>query len=211
MIPSSRQTAGGDLFSLTETAAKRAKLSGNISYCSQVHSGTVVQVLSSGGDAGKCDGLLTDSPDALLSIRVADCVPVFIHCPEKRAIGLIHAGWRGTAAEISQEAVRKMETFFGSHAQMLEVALGPSIKPCCFEVGAEVADTFSKECLTLSTEGRYFLDLPQQNRIQLEGAGVPQERIADSPDCTCCSPQMFHSYRRHGEKSGRMICLLKLA
>lgn len=210
MISSYIQTTGDGLHVSTELAAREADLDGTISYCSQVHSNTVAQARSSGGDSGKCDGLLTRSPEVILSIRVADCVPVFIHCPERRAIGLIHAGWRGTAAKISQEAVWKMEELFGSPVATLEVALGPSIGSCCYEVGSEVADSFSRDCLTPSTDGRYYLDLPQQNRLQLEGEGIPKERIAGSSHCTCCSAEMFHSYRRDGSKSGRMVCLLKL-
>ncbi|MDP6836857.1 MAG: peptidoglycan editing factor PgeF [Candidatus Marinimicrobia bacterium] len=210
MVRSSGEMADSNLHSLTEIAASKAGFEGNVSFCTQIHSSTVVQIKSSHGEAGRCDGLLTDSPDTVLSIRVADCVPVFMHCSEKRAIGLIHAGWRGTAAGIAQEAVLKMKNSLSSPIEKLEVALGPSIRSCCYEVGSEVAENFSQECLTSSRPNHFMLDLPQENRIQLEREGIPHDQITDSSHCTCCSSLMFHSYRRDGEKSGRMICLFKL-
>ena len=162
------------------------------------------------------DGLITNVPGVLLTTVHADCLPVWFYDPEHNAIGLVHAGWRGTAAGIAAKAVRKMGTHYGSRPEAMQCVIGSGISACCFEVGPEVyvafkeiwdfTDTFSRP------EGeKYFLDIKGINRQQLLEEGVKAENVKVSAHCTCCEPEQFCSYRREGGTYRRMgagLCLL---
>lgn len=154
------------------------------------------------------DGLVTNVPGLVLSIFTADCVPVFLVDPVRRAIGLVHSGWRGTVGRISREAIRKMQANYGTEPADMICAIAPSICQDCYEISEDVADRFKKEFAGHEEEilidkhnGHYQLDLWQSNRIVLEEAGVKPENIAVTDICTCCNPDLLFSHRAsHGRR-----------
>jgi hypothetical protein len=158
-------------------------------------------------DAGSCDILVTTLPGVALVVQTADCVPVVLAGPA--AVAVAHAGWRGSAKNAAGAAVKELSRLGVSPSRM-RAWLGPSIGPCCYEVGGEVAAQFAGEFARRSCGGRYTLDLPAANRAQLETAGVPTENIAVHPACTRCGGERFASYRRDGAAAGRMITLAAL-
>ncbi|MCQ4638551.1 peptidoglycan editing factor PgeF [Anaerovorax odorimutans] len=165
------------------------------------------------------DGSITDVPGVLLTTVHADCLPVYLYDPVKGAIGLVHAGWRGTAAGIAPKAAALMEQTFGCKAEDILAHIGPGISSCCFETGPEVLEefkrnwNFAEEFASPCGEGseKNYLDLKGINRRQLEEAGLKAKRITASSHCTCCEPEIFCSYRREGGTYRRMgagLCLL---
>ena len=163
------------------------------------------------------DGLITDEPDVCLVTIHADCVPVYLLDPVKKAIGLAHAGWRGTAAQIVAVTVRHMQEAFGTDPADLIAAIGPSIGPDCFECGEELIPEFEK---TFGAEarrffrraeapGKYYGDLWEANRTALIASGVRPESITVTDLCTACRPDIFHSYRKT-KTPGRMAAFLEL-
>lgn len=138
------------------------------------------------------DGLVTREPGLALVILTADCVPVLLFDPVRRAIGAAHAGWRGTVAGVASATVRAMQENFGSTPADLRVALGPSIAQADYEVGPEVAEQF--ETRFLDSRGR--LDVAGANAAQLVAAGVRAEHVERAQVSTFAAPERFFSYRR---------------
>ncbi|MDO9066744.1 MAG: peptidoglycan editing factor PgeF, partial [Chloroflexota bacterium] len=145
---------------------------------------------------------------AMLAMRFADCVPVLLCDPIHEAVGLAHAGWRGSAAGIASRTVRAMAQAFGTRPPDLLAGIGPSIGRCCYEVGHPVIQHFSahfpwwREVVAGHT-GRLHLDLWEANRRQLLDAGLPAEQIAVAGICTACHTEDFYSHRReHGQEAG---------
>jgi polyphenol oxidase len=172
----------------------------------QVHGTKVVDVNVPGGH-GDGDALITAAAGVWLEIRTADCVPLLLVDPVRRTIAAIHAGWRGTAGGISRVTVERLKSEWGSNPGDLEVAIGPCIGACCFEVGDDVAAQFSRHIVHSSTEMR--VDLVGANRKQLVEAGIPATNIQSLALCTVCNPESFHSFRRdYG--SGRMITAIQI-
>lgn len=154
------------------------------------------------------DGLLTDIPQMTLFILTADCLPIFFLVPNPLTIGLIHAGWRGTKATISQLAVERLREVTRQSPKTFRVGLGPCIRDCCYEVGGELKRSFG-ETLT-EREAKYYLDLVTENRRQLEKAGIREENIFEDSRCTFCHSDHLHSYRRDKEKAGRMVSWIRI-
>lgn len=180
----------------------------------QVHGNTVLKV--SCGDeklAGIGDGLMTDVSNLCVGVMAADCVPLLFVEPIRKIAAAVHAGWRGTAAGIAQQAVASMKEAYGIDLAALHVAMGPSIGPCCYEVGPEVVEQIAanwKEELRGAwrlegAKGR--LDLRALNEAQLLGAGVPQTQISKVGPCTACHTGDFFSYRKEG-KSGHQLSFI---
>ena len=168
----------------------------------QIHSNCVLAA-DQPGLAGEGDALVTRTPGLALSIRTADCYPILIADPRTRSIAAIHAGWRGSACRIVQETVARLHAAFGSDPQDLHAAIGPGIGGCCYEVGDEVARKFG-------LEGRGKIDLAAINRSQLIESGVPAAQIQSIGRCTRCEPKVFHSYRRDGDRAGRMTSFISV-
>jgi hypothetical protein len=156
-------------------------------------------------DAGQCDALATRLPGVGLVVQTADCVPVLLAASD--AVGAVHAGWRGTTANVAVTAVEALFAITQDPGSV-RAWLGPSIGACCYEVGAEVASRFASEFARSSSDGRFRLDLPALVRSQLEEAGIPRECITPHASCTMCGGERFASYRRDREKAGRMIALV---
>lgn len=168
-------------------------------------------------DRTSVDGLLTDEPGVTLVTYYADCVPLYFLDPVRRAVGLAHAGWRGTVAGMGQKMVEAMQKEFGSDPRDLIAAVGPSIGPCCYEVDSPVADAFAahlewqpetllKDC----GAGKYMLDLWEANRRILCGAGVLPGHITVAGLCTRCHADWLYSHRASGGKRGGMAAFLCL-
>lgn len=156
-------------------------------------------------NVGECDALATDRPGVALVIQTADCVPILLAA--SGAVGAAHAGWRGSAQNVAASAVAALRGL-GAAPRTLRAWLGPSIGPCCYEVGGEVAAQFAGDFIRAGCGGGHRLDLRAANVAQLEAAGVPSSSIVVHPACTKCGGGIFASYRRDGPKAGRMIALI---
>lgn len=156
----------------------------------------------------KGDAILTDRKDILLTISVADCLPIFLIDSTKKVIGLVHAGWRGTLSGIAKEAIRKAKSEFGCEPEDFTLLFGPAIQKCCYEISEGIAILFNQDCLTRRVNEKPKLDLACANLKQLLSCGVKEERIFGIRECTCCQEEMFHSFRRDGDEAGRMIAFL---
>jgi len=151
------------------------------------------------------DGLITDIPDVLLTAFGGDCPPIYIADPVRRAVGLVHAGWKGTLGKIPANAIERMAAQFGSDPRNLYTAIGPGICADCYEMGDEVYEQFSKEwgradadrILRRYPDGKYHLDLREANRLTLLEMGVSENHISVSNVCTMCNVDIFYSYRAH--------------
>jgi YfiH family protein len=201
----------------------------------QVHS-DIIHLLRSEPKAQLAgDGLITNVPGLLLSIKTADCLPVLLADPANRAVGAFHAGWRGTLARIVEKGVGAMRREFGSDPAKMKAAIGPGIHSCCYEVSEELRDQFESQfayaadlfvehfdvdpvrqkypMLFLNARApghaevskQTHLDLVAANRRQLLDAGLREENIWVSPLCTACNTDLLFSHRAERGKTGRMM------
>lgn len=177
------------------------------------------------------DALLTQEPGVLLSVRTADCLPVLIADTQRRAVAAVHAGWRGTLQHIVGKTVGEMQRSFGSRSRDLVVALGPSIRACCYVVGQEVREAFRGRFTQSdaffragpgasasstgtppqhkpSTGPEFCLDLITAAQAQLAEAGVPPGQVHVLDFCTSCRTDLFFSYRKEGAATGRMMAVV---
>ncbi|RMF22251.1 MAG: peptidoglycan editing factor PgeF [Deltaproteobacteria bacterium] len=151
----------------------------------------------------EADALTTTRGGPAVAVTTADCVPILLVEPESGWAAAVHAGWRGTVAGIAQAAVRAARDG-GVRVERLLAALGPSIGPCCYEVGTEVADRFAEAGLEVHPgRDKPRLDLRGINRRLLIQAGVPPRSIALCGPCTCCHHRRYWSYRADRERCGR--------
>ncbi len=153
------------------------------------------------------DGLITDRPGVYLLGFFADCVPVLVYDPQRRAVGLAHAGWRGTLLGIARRLVGEMAVSFGTRPEELFVGLGPAVGPCCYEVGEEVLRAIeawksASDLLRPGRPGHAYLDLWEANRRMLLEAGVRPDRIEVARICTACNVGRFFSFRGEGRVNG---------
>lgn len=177
----------------------------------QIHSDVVVNAndLRSTQTAAQHEGdaLISDQIGRSIGVRTADCVPIVLLDAKNRAVAVVHAGWRGSAAELTGHTLRALRDSFGTEARDVYAAIGPCIRPCCYEVGEEVAKKFSAQFPEwgLEEKAHWKLDLPEANRRQLLEDGVPEGQIFDCDLCTVCLAEQFYSYRREPNNPGRMI------
>lgn len=160
------------------------------------------------------DGLITDQPGCVLTMNFADCAPILLYDPRRKAIGLGHAGWRGTVVDLPGAMVRAMTEQFGSDPADLLAAVGPCIGPCCYEVGNEVIEavqgafTRPDDLLRQNGSSRSHFDLPEANRRNLAAAGVAG--IEMSGLCTACHTDLFFSHRAERGRTGRFGVVIAL-
>lgn len=166
-------------------------------------------------DRQSVDGLLTNEPGVTLVTYYADCVPLFFVDPVCKAVGLAHAGWRGTVARIGEKMIRRMEAEFGSDPSDILAAVGPSIGPCCYEVDAPVQQKFvnlkdltPEQYLNEKQDGKYMLNLWEVNRQILTRAGIRPEHLTVSDLCTRCNHGLLFSHRATGGKRGGLAGLI---
>lgn len=161
------------------------------------------------------DGLVTETPGILLSVRTADCVPILLFDPKKRVCAAVHAGWRGTVGGIGENAVREMISH-GSDPRDVLAAIGPCIGSCCYRVGEDVYEAFAAKgdfsaCFIPDPEpGKYRLDLTAANRLLLLDAGLLPAHIDEARVCTYCHGEYFFSHRRMGAERGTMSAFITL-
>jgi YfiH family protein len=203
----------------------------------QIHSDVIHCIKSVHVEPLAGDGLITGTPGLLLAIQTADCLPVILVDTKLHAVGVFHAGWRGTVSRIVEKGVGEMHRCFGTNPRDIKAAIGPGIGGCCYEVGEEVRIKFESQFeygaslfrevkesdpvrekypllfLTARAPGhselpkKIFLDLVEANRQQLLAAGVPKKNIEASPLCTNCHPELLFSYRAEQGKTGRMMAV----
>lgn len=188
----------------------------------QVH-GTEIQLVAA-ASAGRgsnsimdalsgTDAMITRTPGVVLSIFTADCLPIFIYDPVTPAIGIAHAGWRGSIGRIGVKTLQKMTYSFGTNPKTCYVGLGPAICECCFVVSPEVAELFySEQPEVVQPDGRdrFHVNLSLFNSTALIKGGVEESRIIDSKFCTACQVEDFFSYRMEQGTRGRMISVMGL-
>jgi polyphenol oxidase len=163
----------------------------------QIHS-AVVLAAEHAGLAGEGDALVTSTVGVPVSIRTADCYPILLADTRNLAVAAMHAGWRGTAAQIVVRTIEQMRARFGTEAADLRVAIGPGIGECCYQVGVEVARQFG-----LEHAGK--IDLAEINHRLLVDNGLTAAQIEVLGGCTQCDAHLFHSFRRDKETAGRMV------
>ena len=184
------------------------------------------------------DGLITRTPGILLAVLTADCLPIILVDPRQRAVGVFHAGWRGTVKRIVEKGVGEMRRWFGTEARDIRAAIGPGIHSCCYQVGPEVREQFESQFayakelfhevkesdpirekypllfLTARAPGhselpkKIFLDLVEANRRQLLAAGVLAKNISASSLCTSCRTDLLFSHRAEKGVTGRMMAVV---
>ncbi|HLP18345.1 MAG TPA: peptidoglycan editing factor PgeF [Bacteroidota bacterium] len=172
------------------------------------HHTATVRIADHPGTYEFCDALITKMPNVFIGITVADCVPILMYDPTTQTVGGIHAGWRGTASKIVKKTIAKLLVQCEVKPSNLRVFIGPAAGRCCYEVGSEVAGQFPESVVDRKEDGRAMLDVKEANRIQLLECGVPDAQIEVSPLCTITERGLFHSYRREGEHSGRMMAVI---
>lgn len=158
------------------------------------------------------DGLITAVPGVTLMAHSADCTLLFFHDPKARVVGLAHAGWRGAAANMAAQMVEAMAGA-GCLRENLQVALGPSLQPCCCRVGENVVEAIPpkmRRYTVLERDGGLYFDLPGMQRLQLLEAGICAGNLAQSKFCTRCRDDIFFSHRASGGKTGRMAGVISL-
>jgi polyphenol oxidase len=203
----------------------------------QIHS-DIIHCVDSPKEQLVGDGLISSRPGLLIAIQTADCLPVILVDTKRKAVGVFHAGWRGTLKRIVEKGAGEMFRCFGSRPRDLKAAIGPGIQGCCYEVGEEVRTKFESQFSYVSTLFRelkdsdpvrekypllfltarapghselpkkIFLDLVEANRQQLMAAGVLKKNIESSPLCTNCHPELLFSYRAERGKTGRMMAVV---
>lgn len=198
----------------------------------QVHGTAIVVIRASGAtgdgvlanpgdDPARADIVMTDDPRVALSVQVADCVPLLLGDARTGAVAAVHAGWRGTAARAAGHAVAAMHSAFGVNPVDLLAAIGPSIGPCCYQVGGDVLEAFRAAAFSEASlsdwfrpddgghRDRYRLDVARANADQLRAAGLDAHNIMTCGLCTACAPHLFPSYRRDGAGTGRLAGVIR--
>ena len=166
--------------------------------------------------ARQADALVSGEPNTALGVRVADCLPLLLGDPVTGAVAAIHAGWRGVEAGVVRKAVEALLSSPEVRASNLLAAIFPHIRPCCFEVGDEVADRLQAVCpdtpvVKRSNGNEPHVELATIVRAQLASAGVKRQRVDDVTGCTRCDPDRFFSYRRQGELAGRHLAAIAVS
>ena len=211
-----------ELSSQTDWARVAAAVgAAHVATLTQVH-GREVVVIRSAGNAAKrreADVLVSDDPDTAVAVRAADCVPLLIGDPRSGAVAAVHAGWRGTAAGAATAAVEALAREFAAAPGDLIAAIGPSIGPCCYEVGPELKDAFLAAGHPRKQVDRWFttpenatrprLDAWAANRDQLMAAGVLEENIHTCGLCTASNLELFPSFRIEKDRAGRIAGTIK--
>ncbi|MCX5718253.1 MAG: peptidoglycan editing factor PgeF [Nitrospirae bacterium] len=166
-----------------------------------------VLVLDSDLSPRIADAVITSNEGILLGVQVADCVPVLLYDAKKNVIGVVHAGWRGTAASILKKAIETMRERFASFPDDIKIAIGPSIRWCCYHVGYDVLESVEKATgngeYYINRGEAYCLDLASANKYQAVSAGIHEKNIWVSEECTYCHPDKYYSYRFAKETTGR--------
>ncbi|HEV2987474.1 MAG TPA: peptidoglycan editing factor PgeF [Candidatus Angelobacter sp.] len=207
----------------------------------QIHSDIIHLVESPAADPLIGDGLITNRPGIALAVMTADCLPVMLIDKKNRAVGVFHAGWRGTVQRITEKGLGAMRCHFGSMPSDIEAVIGPGIGGCCYEVGEELKSKFESQFAYASELfhqvfesdpirekypmlfmnarapghgdpcAKLHLDLAEANRRQVLAMGVPDDQITVLGQCTACNPTKFFSHRAEKGKTGRMMAVVGIS
>lgn len=222
---------------LQRLGAARGKKAWPLVTLRQIHSDLIHCVSEFPKETLVGDGLITRTPNLLLAIQTADCLPVLLVDTKQKAVGVFHAGWRGTVKRIVEKGLGEMRRYFGTMPRNIKATIGPGIHGCCYDVGEEVRQQFESQFayaddlfhevkesdpvrekypllfLTARAPGhgelpsKIFLDLVEANRRQLINAGVLRKNISASELCTSCHPELLFSYRAEKGITGRMMAV----
>ncbi len=185
----------------------------------QCHSDEICHLAEPPAQPFRGDAAVTRAPGLLLAIETADCVPILLVDPQRRAVAAVHAGWRGTLRRIAAQTLGRMQMLFGTRPEDVFAALGPGIGGCCYEVGPEVAQAFADRFAAWAEwfegvpggAGQHLkLDLIAANRRQLLDAGMNPANIVASEFCTACRTDLFFSYRGERGRTGRLMGVIGL-
>ncbi len=189
----------------------------------QVHGDTVRRVGAADCGTGllrpagpESDALITDEPDVALCCFTADCVPILLFDPVRRAAAAVHAGWRGTALGIAAKTVKAMQDEFGCDPANLRAAIGPCISRCCFQTDRDVPDAMldalgEQAAAAIEPRGeKFYVELKAINRMWLTRSGLPTSAIDVSGACTMCQPERFWSHRRCGAARGSLAGIIRI-
>ncbi|HKM47370.1 MAG TPA: peptidoglycan editing factor PgeF [Terriglobales bacterium] len=220
---------------LKELGAASGRRSWPLVSLRQIHSDLIHHVERMPAQPLVGDGMVTDTPGLLVAVQTADCLPIILADRKRRAVGVFHAGWRGTVKRIAEKGVGEMRKHFGSDPRNLVAAIGPGVRGCCYAVGEEVRTRFEAQFayasslfrevkesdpvrekypllfLTARAPGhgelpvKLFLDLVEANRRQLLDAGVLAKNIDTAAPCTVCHPELLFSFRAEKGITGRMM------
>ncbi len=202
--------------------AKAVGFSGTFALTDQQHTDIVKKIDKEYDSRGfimadsAVDGLITDKNGVCLTVFIADCVPVIIADPVKRAVACVHSGWRSTAKKITKNAIEMMSREYGSNPRDLVCAIGPCINLCCYEVGQDVFDSFcmldanAKSFFKAKADGKYMLDLNSANCAVLEQAGVLKSNIHISYECTFCKSDLYFSHRATKGLRGNLAAMIEI-
>ncbi len=192
-------------------ASNLHELSNRFSFCyqpKQIHSKNIAVVTKETKRIYEADGLITNTPGLLLSIRTADCVPILMFDKNNRVVAAVHSGWRGTSKQIAHLCAKKLIDEFAADPKKLMVYIGPSIRDCCYEVSEKIAKRFnSYNQPSKIKNGKPFIDLAYINKEMLINTGVPEGNICIEKWCTGCEAQLFYSWRKRKD-SGRMYAVI---
>ncbi len=204
-----------------ETLIQKAKLPGMPHRAKQVHSEDVLVCRGQGvvPHQEQAD-ILIGMDGASVAVCVADCVPVLLAAPAAGITAAVHAGWRGTAAQVVTRAIAAMQQY-GARPKQIFASIGPCIGPCCFEIKASMVNRLAQGCSDAHRfihhannmariNDRAHADLAGINAQQLRYAGIPQAHIEHIPMCTCCDEKRFYSWRRDGKRAGRHLAVVAL-
>lgn len=156
------------------------------------------------------DAFITNQQNVCLTVRVADCLPIYLIEPDAKAIGLIHAGWRSTLLKICENTLEQMQDNFDVEISNLRAVIGPGLGPECFEISEELAILFPSKSILSENNSRPKLDLAHVNLKQLLRSGVKPDNITILSECTHCNPLLYHSFRRSADKNQRMVAFMGL-
>ena len=167
------------------------------------------------GDTIYCDAIVSNATGVLAGVKTADCVPILIGDPNTGSFAAVHAGWRGTLAEVATKALQRMTAAYDTNPSDVRVAIGPAAGSCCYEVGTDVIDPFrnkfpDQELFNATREHHACIDLLKSNREQLVSAGVDPDNINIAPLCTMCRTDLFFSYRREKSLRGKVGRLMSV-
>jgi YfiH family protein len=220
---------------LKELGAANGRKSWPLVSLRQIHSDLIHRVDGVSQEPVAGDGIVTDTPGLIVAVQAADCFPIILVDRKRRAVGVLHAGWRGTVKRIVEKGVGEMRRYFDCEPRNIVAAIGPGVQACCYHVGEEVrtkfrsqfayADSLFREVkesdpvrekypllfLTARAPGhselpvKLFLDLKEANRRQLLDAGISAKNIDATSPCTACHRELLFSYRAEKGVTGRMM------
>ena len=189
----------------------------NLTRNSQIHSSIVNKIDEKNmGQMIDGDALISNVKEVPVLILTADCVPVVIIDPKNKAVGVAHAGWRGTYDKICKNTIDEMIKNYKSNPEDLICVIGPSIGPCCYEVSKDLVEKFNTNLANHAGEfdiikdDKYFLDLWKINELTLKDCNVKDENIINLQICTNCNHDKFYSYRKHNKTPKRIGTMIQI-